>query len=147
MVQIQGKPSSMTTIGKILLILLLGGKDCPEFREATCEAKSEIVHIFDVSQTAECQSLCRDTHDCGYCSLYGEICFLYSICERPSPCDSLCSGGLVLPNVSVCAEKVFFDTLLLGGETSTEDYSTSLELITNNATCSPRISRLPVARM
>ena len=146
MVQIQGKPSSMTTIGKILLILLLWGKDCPEFREATCEAKSEIVHIFDVSQPAECQSLCRDTHGCGYWSLYGQICFLYGICESPSPCDSLCSGGPVLPNVSVCAEKVFFDTLLLGGETSTEDYSTSLELITNNATCIPLISRLPVAR-
>ena len=125
---------------------LIADACCPEFREATCEAKSEIVHIFDVSKPAECQSLCRDTHGCGYWSLYGQICFLYSICESPSPCDPLCSGGPVLPNVWVCAEKVFFDTLLLGGETSTEDYSTSLELITNNATCSPRISRLPVAR-
>ena len=116
---------------------------CQEFQDVTCEVESEIEHFFDVAEADECRGLCRDTNGCHYWSLYGEICFLYSNCTTPTPCSSTCTSGSVFPDISSCAT---FCTLLLGGQTSSEGFSTSVELITPNTTCRPQMNPLPVAR-
>ena len=116
---------------------------CGEFQDVICEGESEIGHFYGAAEAAECQSLCRDTSGCRYWSLFGDVCFLYSACTTPNPCSSTCTSGSLFPDVSSCD---IFDTLLLGGETSSEGYSTSVELISANATCSPQMDRLPVAR-
>ena len=107
------------------------GACCQEFQDVTCEGESEIGHFYDVVEATECQSLCRDTSGCRYWSLYGEICFLYNNCTYPHPCSTICTSGPVF----FCESKDVFDTLLLGGDTSSGYLSTSVELITPNMTC------------
>ena len=115
---------------------------CQEFQDVTCERESEIGHFYDVVEATECQSLCRGASGCRYWSLYGEICFLYTDCSYPHPCSSICTSGPVF----LCDSKDVFDTLLLGGDTSSGYLSTSVELITPNMTCTPQINQLPVRR-
>ena len=43
-------------------------------------------------------------------------------------------------------EENFFHTLVLGGETDDADYSTSVELVTPDLVCSPKMDPLPVGR-
>ena len=121
---------------------------CGEFQDATCEGDTEIGHFSDVAEAKECQSLCRDTSGCHYWSLFDEICFLYSACTAPSPCSSTCTSGSAFPDLSYCGSKDIFDTLLLGGETSSKSFAwtTSVELITSDVICNPQMEELPVAR-
>ena len=116
---------------------------CQEFRGVTCEAESELSHFYDVAEAPECQSLCRDTSDCSYWSLYGEICFLYSACNHPRSCSSLCTSGPIFPDVSACEGTESFETLLIGGITELEGVTSSLELITQNRTCTPQMDQTP----
>ena len=120
---------------------------CDQFEEVTCEIESEIGHFYQVGEASECQNICRDTSGCQYWSLYVQVCFLYSVCTTPVSCSSVCTSGPLFPNVSACDKsKDIFYTLVLGGITSCESYSTSVELITDNTTCSPQMEQLPVAR-
>ena len=120
---------------------------CDQFEEVTCERESEIDHFYEVEEPSECQSLCRDTIGCLYWSLYVHICFLYSVCRSPVSCSTVCTSGLVFPDISFCEEtKDIFDTLVMGGQTVSEGPSISVELITTNRTCVPQMEHLPVAR-
>ena len=47
---------------------------------------------------------------------------------------------------SECNNDQFMDTLLLGGDTTSEWYSNSIELITSDTTCTPDMPQLPVKR-
>ena len=114
---------------------------CEGFQGVTCEAESDIGHFYDVAEAPECQSLCRDTSNCSYWSLYGEICFLYSACNHPHPCSTLCTSGPVFPDISACKGRDIYDTLLIGGSTYAAGYSNSLELITQNRTCTPQMNQ------
>ena len=116
---------------------------CDDLQEVTCESESEIGHFFDIANSTECQSLCQETAGCRYWSLYGQICFLYSRCKTPNPC-SLCTSGSVFPN---CESDDFLQTILLGGWTSNDYYSTSVELVTPDQTCTPEMDHLPVGRV
>ena len=121
---------------------------CQEFKGVICDMESEVGHFYDVAEAPKCQSLCRDTSNCSYWSLYGEICFLYSTCNHPHPCSSLCTSGPVFPDISVCeGYGMIYDTLLIGGRTSVEDYTSSLELITQNRTCTPQMDQTPLAKI
>ena len=120
---------------------------CDQFEEVTCERESEIDHFYEIEEPSECQSLCRDTIGCLYWSLYVHICFLYSVCRSPVSCSTVCTSGLVFPDISSCEEtKDIFDTLVMGGQTVSEGPSISVELITTNRTCVPQMDHLPVAR-
>ena len=119
---------------------------CRDFEDETCEMESEIGHFYDVAGASECQRLCRDTTECRYWSLHGDICLLYSECGNPQPCSS-CTSGPAFPEITTCQqEQNFFHTLVLGGETDDADYSTSVELVTPDLVCSPKMDPLPVGR-
>ena len=119
---------------------------CDEFENKTCGKEFEIDHFYGVNEVAECQGLCQDTTGCNYWSLHGDICFLYSKCGTPESCSS-CSTGPVFPDIDSCSPTdEFFDTLVIGGTTSFETYSTSLELVTTEQVCTPQMEELPVGR-
>ena len=46
----------------------------------------------------------------------------------------------------MCEGTVSFETLLIGGSTSAEDYTSSLELISQNRTCTPQMDQTPVPK-
>ena len=77
---------------------------CNELQDVICENESEIDHSYDITNSTECQTLCRNTIGCRYWSLYGQICFLYNACTTSSAClHSLLqrlrlSGSLHLPS-------------------------------------------------
>ena len=119
---------------------------CQDLEDETCEMEFEIGHFYDVVDVSECQRLCRDTTECRYWSLHGDICLLYSECGNPESCSS-CTTGPVFPDITTCEqEPTIFHTLVLGGETDLADYSTSLELVTPDLVCSPQMDQLPIGR-
>ena len=119
---------------------------CDGFENKTCGKESEIDHFYGVNEVAECQGLCQDTQGCHYWSLHGDVCFLYTDCETSEWCSS-CSGGPVFPDIDSCSsEDHLYSTLVIGGTTSFESHSTSLELITTDQVCKPQLAELPVGR-
>ena len=48
--------------------------------------------------------------------------------------------------VEQCEETHLVNTLLLGGRTETDDYSTSMEVITSTGVCTPKLPPIPVPR-
>merc|ERR1712215_585737 len=57
---------------------------------------------------------------------------------------------LLTPSVlgleSTCEETHTVNTLLLGGRTDTEEYTTSMEVITSTGVCTPKLPPIPVPR-
>ena len=120
---------------------------CNELQDVICENESEIDHSYDITNSTECQTLCQNTIGCRYWSLYGQICFLYNACTTPSTC-TLCFSGSAFPDLSICqAVEDGFHTLILGGWTSQDFYSSSVELVTPHRTCTPSMDQLPVSRV
>merc|ERR1712130_122116 len=119
---------------------------CDEFEEVQCDSKYEVGHEFDVFGEQACQQLCRDELSCSYWTLFGDVCFFYSSCGTPTSCSS-CTSGPAFPDMSTCASHQVQYTLLLGGDTPDNDYSSTLEMITPNLVCSPNMPALPVGRI
>ena len=120
---------------------------CGGFENKTCAKEFEIDHFYGVNEVEECQGLCQDTSGCHYWSLHGDVCFLYSKCGTPESCSSPCSSGPVFPDIDSCSPADdFFDTLVIGGTTSFESHSTSIELITTEQVCRPHMDELPEGR-
>jgi len=117
---------------------------CSTFSNTACSKDYEIDEIFDIFDEEICQNLCRDTADCTFYTLLYTICFLYSACDNAHSCDN-CLSGPAFPDISKCSSNQVLHTLLLGGSTSSSDYSTSIELITPTMTCTAG-NELPVGR-
>ena len=119
---------------------------CDGFENTTCEKQFEIDHFYGVEDASECQGLCQDTKGCNYWSLHGDVCILYSECGAPEGCSS-CSSGPVSPDISSCSPPEEFDTLVIGGTTSFESHSASLELLTSKGPwCRPQLENPPLGR-
>jgi len=118
---------------------------CDTFEHTACELANLITEIFDVQGESACQTLCRDVNACKYWTLVDTLCFLYTECDHHQPCHS-CTSGPKYPDIAYCHEHSIMNTLLLGGQTESDTYSTSVELITSNVVCTPKLPPLPVAR-
>jgi len=118
---------------------------CDGFEDVSCDPKYEVGHEFDVFGEQACQQLCREERQCAYWTLYGDVCFFYSACGTPQACSS-CTSGAAFPDMSTCESHQVEHTLLLGGDTPSDDYSATLELITPNLACAPNMPILPVRR-
>jgi len=118
---------------------------CEGFEDVSCEAKYEVGHEFDVFGEQACQQMCRDNIDCAYWTLYGGVCFFYSDCGTPEACTS-CTSGAAFPDMSTCTSHQVDYTLLLGGDTPSDSYSATLEMLTPNLACTPDMPMLPVRR-
>merc|ERR1711915_1113644 len=118
---------------------------CSAFAKKACPSQNEISQAFDVHGEQICQNLCRDTFNCNYWTLYGDVCFLYSACDNPNSC-SVCTSGPAFPDISKCNSYHVQHTLLLGGKTDNANYATTIEIVTPNMVCSPGMAQLPVGR-
>merc|ERR1711962_1434001 len=136
-------------------VFAVSGPSLPEITEAcchqfqddvACEPKHQIDEIFDIYSDKECQEVCRETRRCSHWTLFGSsVCFLYTECGLPHSCNS-CTSGPGYPPVDQCEETHTVNTLLLGGNTDTEEYTTSMEVITSTGVCTPKLPPIPVGR-
>lgn len=119
---------------------------CREFQEVQCEDQYEVGHLFEVSGELACQRLCRHELSCSFWTLLGDECFLYSDCGTPELCN-YCSSGSAFPDLTTCTSHQAHYTLLLGGDTSENNYTSTLEMITSSdVTCTPDMPDLPVGK-
>merc|ERR1711962_194517 len=120
---------------------------CHQFQDhVACDPKHQIDEIFDINSDKECQEVCRETTGCNHWTLIGSsVCFLYTECGVLHSCNS-CTSGPGYPPLDQCKETHTVNTLLLGGGTDTEYYSTSMEVITSTGVCTPNLPPIPVGR-
>ena len=117
---------------------------CQEFSSSACENQFQIDLQFNVIGEAACQGLCRFYKGCSSWTLDGDLCLLYSSCGSPQPCI-FCTSGPAFPPVTLCPP-VTQATLLLGGRTPEDSYTTALELITDKGVFTPAMPPLPSGR-
>merc|ERR1711962_846238 len=136
-------------------VFSVSGPSLPEITEAcchqfqdhvACDPKHQIDEIFDINSDKECQEVCRETTGCNHWTLIGSsVCFLYTECGVLHSCNS-CTSGKGYPPLDQCKETHTVNTLLLGGDTDTDEYSTSMEVITSTGVCTPKLPPIPLPR-
>merc|ERR1711962_1016275 len=84
--------------------------------------------------------------DCSTMTLHNQILLLFFLTPGVLCLESTCTSGPGYPPLDQCKETHAVNTLLLGGRTKTEDYSTSMEVITSTGVCTPKLPPIPVAR-
>merc|ERR1712133_188284 len=136
-------------------VFSVSGPSLPEITEAcchqfqdnvACDPKHQIEQIFDINSDKECQEVCKEKKGCSHWTLFGSsVCFLYTDCGLPHSCN-YCTSGPGYPPLDQCKETHAVNTLLLGGRTETEYYSTSMEVITSTGVCTPKLPPIPVPR-
>jgi len=136
-------------------VFSVSGPSLPEITEAcchqfqdnvACDPKHQIEQIFDINSDKECQEVCKEKKGCSHWTLFGSsVCFLYTDCGLPHSCN-YCTSGPGYPPLDQCKETHAVNTLLLGGRTETEYYSTSMEVITSTGVCTPKLPPIPVGR-
>ena len=128
-------PSCLTsTIGPVSPPIL--DACCSDLAGMTCQDEFIIGREESVFTAEECQQLCMDNTWCQYWSLRaeGSTCILFSECGgQLEPCPS-CSTGPRSPDLSLCRSQQSIYALLMGGQTSDDGYSNSMEMITPNMT-------------
>ena len=78
------------------------------------------------------------------------VCFLYTSCDSYQPCN-VCNSGPAYPDITLCQSSILH-LLMLGGQTvdpdtlESEDYSTSVSLITPGTASTPGLPPIPVGR-
>eukprot|EP00092_Neocalanus_flemingeri_P034877 GFUD01037952.1.p1 GENE.GFUD01037952.1~~GFUD01037952.1.p1 ORF type:complete len:514 (+),score=98.80 GFUD01037952.1:159-1700(+) len=119
---------------------------CQEFGKKACKGEIIAQH-FKVSGPEECQKICQQTPHCQYYTQYsGDACFLHRSCDKTEPC-SICTSGPASPSRDQCQKNSDHVTLLIGGTTSTGgSYSTNMELVTEDLSCTPDMPEPPVGR-
>ena len=140
----------------------VSGAKTPSIRDACCSGltgkicKGKFDRIlsqhFQISSPDQCQALCQAHPECRYFTqISGDICFLYNTCNQTESCSS-CTSGPANPSWYECNSEVDFQTLLLGGWTQDRDdtgpteFSSSLELVTEDNACRPSIPEMPEGR-
>ena len=126
-------PSCLTsTIGPVSPPIL--DACCSDLAGMTCQDEFIVGQEESVFTIEECRQLCIDNGRCQYWSLKAEeSCILFSECGQPEPCLD-CSTGPRYPDPSLCQSPQNVFALLMGGETSNDRFSTSMEMITPNKT-------------
>ena len=130
-------PSCLTsTIGPVSPPIL--DACCSDLAGMTCQDEFIIGREESVFTAEECEQLCMDNTRCQYWSLRaeeaGSTCILFSECGgQLEPCPS-CSTGPRYPDLSLCQSQQSIYALLMGGQTSDDGYSNSMEMITPNMT-------------
>ena len=140
----------------------ISGAKTPSIRDACCSGLSGKIckgkfdrilsQHFQISSPDQCQALCQAHPECRYFTqISGDICFLYNTCNQTESCSS-CTSGPANPSWYECNSEADFQTLLLGGWTQDRDdtgpteFSSSLELVTEDNVCRPSIPEMPEGR-
>ena len=119
---------------------------CTGLTNKACQGEL-LAQYFDSNNPADCQRLCREKGRCKFYTQYSDtVCLLYAGCQTTKPC-SVCTSGPVSPGWNQCMEQEGQETLLMGGWTDTEEYATSIELVTDSVSCLANMPETPVGAL
>jgi len=118
-----------------------------------CKGAKVLSQHYQISQPKQCQALCEANPSCRFFTQAGaDLCILHPSCNTTEPCSSCISGpaGPGWDEGLDASRPTGLQTLLLGGWTQNssilENFSTSLELVTAENSCTPSVPDLPVGR-
>ena len=123
---------------------------CGKFEHKECDAETPFMTVAGVADQWMCQDICRNEMACSFYTLFINVCFLYTNCSTTSACG-LCSSGPAFPAFENCPQETTTpgppggtSVLLIGGLTSIENPTDSVELITSELSCEADLPPVPV---